>query len=213
MRKAIALLSTALVVLASVGLARAADPKAAPAKKTSVEERQKQRDAALRSLDASREADKVLKILDEMIDDKEVSESDRLKARLAQFEIWALVKKDGAKACPLAKTLSEIKKDDAEVLNELAWTILDTPDLKNRDLDLAMTIAKQAAKASKHEDAAILDTLARAYFEKGNLDKAIEFQTKAVEASQKNDKLPPEVKAQIKETLEKYQDKRAEKMS
>jgi hypothetical protein len=213
MRKAIALLSTALLALASAGLTRGEEPKAAPAKKTSVEERQKQRDAALQSLDASREADKALKILDEMIDDKEVSEKDRFKARCAEFGIWALVKKEGAKACPMAKKLSETKKDDADLLNELAWTILDTTDLKNRDLDLAMTIAKQAAKASKYEDAAILDTLARACFEKGALDKAIEFQTKAVEKSQKNDKLTPEIKAQLKETLEKYQDKKAEKIS
>jgi tetratricopeptide (TPR) repeat protein len=214
MRKTIALVSIAIAVLASTGLTRAEEPKTdAAKKKTTVEERQKQRDAALRALESSQDADKALKILDEMIGDKEVSEGDRFKARCAQFGIWALLKKDGAKASALAKTLSEAKKDDAELLNELAWTLLDTADLKNRDLDLAMTIAKRAAKVSKHADGPILDTLARAYFEKGDLDKALEYQTKAVEKCKNNEKLPEEVKSQIKETLEKYQNKKAEKMS
>ena len=70
-----------------------------------------------------------------------------------------------------------------KTLNDLAWTMLDTPGLQNRDLDLALDLAKKAAQISKNEDCQILDTLARAYFEKGNLDKAIEVQTLAVEKS------------------------------
>ena len=58
-----------------------------------------------------------------------------------------------------------------------------------------------------------MDTLARAYFEKGDLDKAIEFQTKAVEKCQNNDTISDEIKEQVKETLEKYQNKKAEKIS
>jgi pentatricopeptide repeat protein len=213
MRKELASILAVLTVLTLAGVACAEEPKAAPPKKTEVKARQKQRAEAIKAALSSKDFDKALTIFDEMIKDKEVPEDERFEATCAQFLILATEKKDGAKACPLAKKLSEAKKDDAKLLNELAWTILDTPDLKNRDLDLAMTIAKRAAEVSKHNDPAILDTLARAYYEKGDLGKAIEFQTKAVEKSEKNSELPDEVKTQIRETLEKYQNKKAEKIS
>jgi hypothetical protein len=202
-----------LVILASAGLACAEKPKADPAKKAIAEKRQKQREEALKAAASSKDVDKLLSILDEMCNDKEVSDDDRLLAGYAQFRLLATEKKDGAKACAMAKKLSETKKDNSELLNELAWTILDTPDLKNRDLDVALVIAKRAAKVSKYIDGPILDTLARAHFEKGDLDKAIEYQTKAVEKCENNDSISDEIKAQVKETLEKYQNKKAEKTS
>jgi hypothetical protein len=212
MRKEISSILAVLTILAVAGVAWAEEPKADPAKKASVEERQKQRKKAVGAAVLAKDFDKALALLDEMTGDKEISDNDRFEAGCAQFLILATGKKDGAKACPLAKKLSEQKKNDASVLNELAWIILDTAGLKNRDLDVAMTIAQQAAEASKHEDPAILDTLARAHFEKGELNKAIEFQTKAVEKSASSDKVPDDIKAQIRETLEKYQNKKADKM-
>ena len=58
---------------------------------------------------------------------------------------------------------------------------------------------------SKGEEGAILDTLARVYADKGDIDKAIEFQTKAVA------KAPDDLKDQLTEVLEKYKAKKAEK--
>jgi len=196
----------AMLTIAATAAARADDEKA-----PSVEQRQQQRLEAFEAAMTGQDFDKALAVLDEMIADKEVSDDDRFKAEFTQFIILATEKHDGAKACPLAKKLSEKKKDSAEVLNELAWTILDTAELKNRDLDLALDIAKQAADASKHEAGAILDTLARAYFEKGDLDKAIELQTKAVEKIEGNDMIGDDIKAQVKDTLEKYKAKKSEK--
>jgi tetratricopeptide (TPR) repeat protein len=213
MRKTIASILTVLAVLASSGVIRAEEPKAGAAKKPAIGERQKQREEAFKAAMVNKDVDKALSVLDEMIADKETTEADRFQASCFQFGILATVKKDGAKACPLAKKLSETKNDDPTLLNELAWTILDTPDLKNRDLDIALAIAQKAAEASKNEDGAILDTLARAHFEKGDLDKAIEIQTKAVEKCQKDDRITDEVKTQVKETLEKYQNKKADKIS
>jgi pentatricopeptide repeat protein len=212
MRKAIASALTVLAVLASANLARAEDPKP-QAKNSALEQRQEQRKAAIGKAFSNKDFDKAISVLDEMVNDKEVSNDDRLIANRFIFAILATEKKDGAKACQLAKKLSEANKDDSELLNELAWTILDTADLKNRDLDLAMDIAKKAADASKYESGAILDTLARAYFEKGDLDKAIEYQTKAVDKCEHDGSLPDDVKTQVKETLEKYQNKKAEKIS
>jgi len=210
MRKTILFVWAVLAILAYAGLARAEDPQDEPAKKETVEERQQQRKESLEAAMTGKDFDKALSLLDEMINDKEVSDDEKFMAGFTQFMIQAKEKKDGAKACPLAKKLSETKKDEPQILNELSWTILDTADLKDRDLDVALAIALQAAEASKYESSAILDTLARAYFEKDDVDKAVEFQTKAVEKSLNDEEINDEIKAQIKETLEKYKAKKAE---
>lgn len=206
MRKAIWTMLTVAAVLVCAGLARAEEPKADPADNNGdgVEQRQQQREEALESAMSDRDFDKALSVLEETIGDKDVSDKEKSKARFRQFQIYALGKHDGAKACPIAKKLGETMKDDPKLLNYLAWTILDAPELKNRDLDVALAIAKQAAEVSRHEDAAILDTLARAHFEKGDIDKAIEFQTKALEKCPDDDLDSEEIKSQIEETLEKY---------
>jgi uncharacterized protein (UPF0147 family) len=163
---------------------------------------------------AKKDVDKALAVLDEALQDTKLPKDLRVSAIFTQFQMLMEKKGDGAKACPLAKQLSEMCKDKPEVLNGLAWIILDTPNVKNRDLDLALTIAKQAAELSKYGDPAILDTLARAYFENNDLDKAIEFQTKAVEKLKDNsarpadEQLPADTLAKMKKTLEKYQAKK-----
>jgi hypothetical protein len=245
MRKAIGLTLTVWAVLAAAGWALGDEPKPAAKKvepkpaakkekesvKQSVQDRQDQRIADLKAAvaAASPDFDKALSILDEMLNDKEVSNSDRLRADILKCRILAGPKKDCAKACPLAKKIAEAKKANpkwleetplAHVLNALAWIILDSADLKGRDLDLAMTLAKQAAEESKQVDPAILDTLARACFEKGDLAKAIEWQTKAVAKCEVNDKMPAESKTSLErirhaltKTLEKYKSQQSGKKS
>jgi ATP/maltotriose-dependent transcriptional regulator MalT len=64
---------------------------------------------------------------------------------------------------------------------------------------------------TKGESGEILDTLARAHFEKGDLDKAVEFQTKAAEKIKDDAETTDDIKAQVKATLEKYKAKQEEK--
>ncbi len=92
-----------------------------------------------------------------------------------------------------------VKYNNSMVLNEVAWLIVD-PDMQieNRDLDLAMTAATKAVELSKGENGSILDTLARVCFWKGDLPKAIEIQTKAVEKADGNEV------GQLQETLDEY---------
>ena len=85
------------------------------------------------------------------------------------------------------------------MLNSIAWYVLDDASVKNRDLEFAMAVAKAANETSGGEDAAILDTLARAYFETGDLGRAIEIQEKAVERAPEG----PMAEG-IKEALERY---------
>jgi hypothetical protein len=96
-------------------------------------------------------------------------------------------------------------KDNPQGLNEIAWTIVDRPGLEKRDLDLAEKLAKRAVELTDNKDGAIIDTLARVYFEKGQLDKAIELQTDAVSKAQ------GEMKRELEATLEKYKKEKADK--
>jgi len=203
---------TILLVLACVGVARADEPKSEPAKESAAE-RQQRRKEAFETAVAGQDFDKALAVLDEIVGDKEVSDEDKAEAYHFQFRIFIKEKEDGAKACVAAKKLSELKKDDAKLLNELAWFILDTENLKNRDLDVALAIAIKAAEASKYESSMILDTLARAYYEKKDLDKAIEFQTKAVEKGEKDEEATDDIKDQMKAALKKYKAEKAKAKS
>ena len=60
-------------------------------------------------------------------------------------------------------------------------------------------IAMRANSAAKGEDAAILDTVARVMFMKGEKQKAVEYQKKAVELSK------GKTKEQFAKTLESYE--------
>lgn len=78
-----------------------------------------------------------------------------------------------------------IEKKDAMRLNMVAWTIVDPEGkVEKKDLDLALKAAVKADEFSNHKDAAILDTLARTYFCKGDTAKAIETETRAVELAE-----------------------------
>ena len=90
--------------------------------------------------------------------------------------------------------------DDAMMLNQIAWTVLDDARVQMRDLDFAMKAARRASELTESRDAAILDTLARAWYERGELDTAIEWQRKAVGHAGQD-----EMGKQIRQVLEKYQ--------
>ncbi|MFO1490512.1 MAG: redoxin family protein [Kiritimatiellia bacterium] len=104
-----------------------------------------------------------------------------------RFGIMISALKDYDGAYKLAAQIAETSKDDAQSLNELAWMILTAPGLEKRDIALATKMAERAVEVSKGEDAAILDTLARAFFEAGRA-KAIETQKKAIEKADDDSK-------------------------
>jgi hypothetical protein len=95
-----------------------------------------------------------------------------------------LSKKDYDEAYRLARKISDADKDNATVQNELAWTIATMDGVEKRDLELAELIANRANKAAGGKDPAILDTLARVVFMKGDKKEAVEIQQKAVDLSE-----------------------------
>lgn len=98
-------------------------------------------------------------------------------------------------------------KEDAEVLNLMAWTIIENAEnkLAKPNYALAVKIAESAVKLEP-EDSAILDTLAFGHFKMGNVKKAIEIQTKAVANLDKGE-YPDDMKAEIKARLEEFKKK------
>jgi len=85
-------------------------------------------------------------------------------------------------------------------LNAFAWALVDPEvDLEFRFLDLALKAAEKANELTRGEEGAILDTLARVHFWRGDLAKALAIQTKAVELADER------MKAQLEEALKEYE--------
>ncbi len=107
-------------------------------------------------------------------------------------------KEDYPAVYKLAAKVSEAHKDNAMLQNQLAWQIATAPEIKQRDLGLAETIASRANEAAKGKDPAILDTLARVKFMQGKKQEAIALQEKAVELAESDRQ------KQFQKTLESY---------
>lgn len=130
-----------------------------------------------------------------------------MKSQVARIKFTVLTQTDEPEAYKLAKSLGEGElKDDAPSLNEIAWTIVDNPNLKKPDFAIALALAERAATITKHEDPMILDTLGYAQFKSGKIDQAIATQTKAVSLI---DKAGPELdeasRKDIKDRLAQFQ--------
>jgi thiol-disulfide isomerase/thioredoxin len=93
-----------------------------------------------------------------------------------------------------------ITRKDAMTLNSIAWQIVD-PEAKNehRDLELALRAATKADEFTESKDPAIMDTLARTYFWKGDVKKAIEIETKAVGLAAGDSRLKPDLEKSLAE--------------
>lgn len=123
-------------------------------------------------------------------------------AQLGVYKYIALIKtgkKDDAKVH--GATLIASKDADANMMNYLAWSIVN-PEGEfsdaERDADLAIAAATRGNELAGGKEPAVMDTLARAYFVKGDLDKAIEIQTKAVDLAD------DDMKEQLKSSLEEF---------
>jgi len=97
-------------------------------------------------------------------------------------------------------------KGNAQALNFIAWTLVDPKsDQKpsKGDLELAMKAARRADELTENKDAAIIDTLAKVYFDSGDPAKALELQEKAVKLLEAE-----ENRAQIEQSLREMKERR-----
>jgi hypothetical protein len=100
----------------------------------------------------------------------------------------------------MAGSISEAHPDNAELQNDIAWTLVARPGLEKRDTALAEKIAERGNKAAGGKNSALLDTLARAQFMNGKKQEAIATEQKAVDLTEAGRQ------ETMKATLKSYQD-------
>lgn len=97
----------------------------------------------------------------------------------------------------------EFDPKDPIVRNSLAWLLATCPVESLRDGDNAVKHATEACKLTDWQQGICLDTLAAAYAEAGDFQKAVEWQQKALEMA------PPEITQQeSQQRLKGYQNKK-----
>ncbi len=147
--------------------------------------------------------------------DKLIEKMPEIRAPLCATRFNLLLLFDEKQAYAYARELLQgTFKDDADSLNMLAWTIVgdDQPiQIKEPDYDLALAIAQRAVELTKEQDANILDTLAMAHYRKGQLEKAVEVQRKAVALAEKDPDYPKELLSELKERLKQFEKALSEK--
>jgi thiol-disulfide isomerase/thioredoxin len=147
--------------------------------------------------------------------DKIVSEIPAAEVSVGTKKLAALIKlNDQDKALEYAQKLSKTDLGkSAQGLNDLAWSIVD-PDAGLKPsaklIQLAVETARRADDLAENKDPGIADTLAKAYFDSGDVSKAVEHQERAVRLT-KGTQYEQQI-AEFKERLEKYK-KAAERKS
>jgi len=112
-------------------------------------------------------------------------------------------KGNDAALAEVAKKLNTIPPINAEMLNEMAWTLLTDERIRTRDLPLALRFAQAAYDACKGKEADVVDTYARALFDNGKVAEAIVHQQKAIELCNDRDRMPD-----MQAALKRYQKSR-----
>lgn len=110
------------------------------------------------------------------------------------------VAKDSARAEEMLQTA--LRAANIFEKNQFSWTLAVDPDAQLRNAALAIRVLEPALAAEKQKSPAHLDTLAAAYAEHGQFDKAVATQVEAIETLRRTrpgDQSPP-----MEERLELY---------
>jgi tetratricopeptide (TPR) repeat protein len=97
------------------------------------------------------------------------------------------------------KRLLKLDPQHADGLNHLAWIHATCPVARLRNGELALKLATRACKLSDCEHWAHLDTLAAAYAQQGDFERAVRWLAKAIERA------PDEERGALKSRLQLYQ--------
>lgn len=155
-----------------------------------------------------------IKLLDEVVrQDNSDWRAMRLRgdAKLSISEHESAIK-DFAEALEMMEASREVADEDratdsdySGLLNNLSWVLSTTPKDELRDGTKSLELALKACEATEYKEAHILSTLAAAYAETGDFEKAREWSAKAVELAEAEEN--PQLE-QLKEEVEMYkQDK------
>lgn len=98
-----------------------------------------------------------------------------------QFEELATEPDQHAQAATLGARILELAGDDPTYLNDFAWALLTEERYHGAHAELAVDLARRANDLTGWKNWALVDTMALAVFEQGDVGKAIELEEKAVE--------------------------------
>lgn len=96
----------------------------------------------------------------------------------------------------------KLQPGNSGILNNLAWILATSPEDKLRDGKRSIELAQQACKVTDFKQAHIVSTLAAAYAETGDFDKAVEWSKKAVDLGAE------QLKGQLSKELQSYETKK-----
>lgn len=129
----------------------------------------------------------------------------RVELGMTKFQL--LLMSGDAKASTWAREFSTtLIKDNATLLNEIAWSFLDEEAVvPRRDNQVALEVAMRAVDASKGQDWMILDTLALAQFKNNLFVKALDNQKKAVKLMKDDKAADEKTRKEVLERLDRYE--------
>ncbi len=140
--------------------------------------------------------DTYLKLLGEMSDEF----PDNISIKMSMFDTMIMHTKQKDAAYKIADEVLATDAENAQLYNALAWAVATEANEDCRDLDWALKAAMKANELDGGTNAAVLDTVARIYYEQGHLTDAIAWQKKAVEHAQGD-----AMSSEIREMLTKYE--------
>jgi thiol-disulfide isomerase/thioredoxin len=145
------------------------------------------------------DADGALAVADKLV---ELGGTYAEQAASWKFNYLLVRKQDTKAAVAFGKSVYDsTAKDSPMLLNQLAWTIVDPEGtVADKDTEFALKCAQRAVELTKEKDGAILDTLARVHFVRGDTAKALETQRKAVAVA------TPDFKGELEKALKEYEE-------
>lgn len=100
---------------------------------------------------------------------------------IVRFEILLVGMNEPQRAYEFAREAAATSlRDSAWNLNVVSWMIVDEPSVEQRDYDVAIKLAERACVLTGWKDPAILDTLAKAYYDSGERMRGLALQEAAV---------------------------------
>lgn len=127
------------------------------------------------------------------------NDNDNFLAVRSRGDAYLNIGKHAEAAADLQRAL-ELEPEDPAVLNNLAWVLATSPDDEIRNAQRAVELATKACELVEYNKPHILSTLAAAYAEAGDFEKAKEWSQKAVDMDD------PDHGEQLAKELASYQE-------
>lgn len=185
--------------------------------KTAAQKDQARRDAAKASREAFAPITEAMKAGDTKAAiaaiDAAIAKNPKLELNLGMTKFNLLLRSDPKAAMNQAMKLADGPgKDNPNLLNSIAWTIVDDKSqIKDADYGVAVKIAERGVSLVKESDPFypfIADTLAYALFKNDQLDRAIDIQTKALSAAEALKDFDPATLKELRERLDMFKKKK-----